>query len=304
MLNLKAVNIIKTTKLYEENRLLRNLTVVTAYFDIGTFPKGSFSEMQGQKQYEKWMIVYKYMQNPVLFYTDSEKYADLFRKIRNTNGSKTKVIIISRENLWAFKIKPKIAEIYSKPGYPVHYPATYMPEYTCVMHSKLEIVKKAIETKIFASKYYCWLDIGYFRYLVDRRKKFYLEVPGDFNDSKIGFTKVYDRDLEKDSAESILLTGNVWIGGGLILGKPDTLNLFETHFEKKVEYYLSQGLMNDDQRIFYAMYTATERQKHPINIDVQLYVLDKKKNIIPGRNYSKRDDKWFHLGYLMYNELE
>lgn len=44
MLHVKAV--IKPTKPYEGNLLLRSLTVVIAYFYIVTFAKGSCSEMQ------------------------------------------------------------------------------------------------------------------------------------------------------------------------------------------------------------------------------------------------------------------
>jgi hypothetical protein len=39
----------------------RSLTVVTAFFDLGKFPKGSFSNMRTPDSYNKWMGVYDYL---------------------------------------------------------------------------------------------------------------------------------------------------------------------------------------------------------------------------------------------------
>ena len=273
----------------------RNLTVVTAFFDLGKFPKGSLSNMRTPDSYKNWMGVYKYLQNPLIIYTDSKKIAQYFEKLRQNSTYITKVISFSRGQLWPFQILPQISKIYSKPGYPKHYPNTYIPAYTAMTHSKLPLVVKAIKAKYFPSDFYCWIDIGYFRELAGRRKQFYLEIPGNFDNSKVGVTRVLNSDLENMTAKSIILGNKNWIGGGLFLGKPDVLTKFELQYKSRVLYYLSQGLMNVEQHILYSMYTKKERKERPITVEVQLYV--------PGTQKVIAGDPWFYLGYLMYHEI-
>lgn len=161
-------------------------------------------------------------------------------------------------------------------------------------HSKLTLVAKAINSKLLASDYYSWIDLGYFRDISSRKKYFYLEVPSDFDNSKVGVTQVYNVTLKNVSARSIILGNKNWTGGGLFLGKPDVLKKFESQYKNRVMYYLSQELVNVEQHILYSMYTAEERKKNPITDEVQPYLLGQQK-IISG-------DPWFYLGFLMYNE--
>ncbi|XP_076096890.1 uncharacterized protein LOC143067475 [Mytilus galloprovincialis] len=272
----------------------RSLTVVTAFFNLGKFPKGSVSNIRTPESYKVWMSVYKYLKNPLIIYTDSKKFADFFTDLRNNSALITQIIMLSRDDLWSFNIKPQIAKIYSKPGYPKHYPNTYIPDYTCMTHSKLTLVAKAIDSKLLVSDYYSWIDLGYYRDVSSRKKYFYLEVPSDFDNSKVGVTQVYNVPLEKVSARSIILGNKNWIGGGLFLGKPDVLKKFESQYKNRVLYYLSQELMNVEQHILYSMYTAEERKKNPITVEVQLY--------LPGKQKVISGDPWFYLGFLMYNE--
>lgn len=152
-------------------------------------------------------------------------------------------------------------------------------------HSKLTLVAKAINSKLLASDYYSWIDLGYFRDISSRKKYFYLEVPSDFDNNVT---------LKNVSARSIILGNKNWTGGGLFLGKPDVLKKFESQYKNRVMYYLSQELVNVEQHILYSMYTAEERKKNPITVEVQPYLLGQQK-IISG-------DPWFYLGFLMYNE--
>ena len=77
----------------------RSLTVVTAFFDLGKFPKGSFSNMRTPDSYKNWMGVYKYLQNPLIIYTDSKKLAQYFEELRQNSTCITKVINFSRGQL-------------------------------------------------------------------------------------------------------------------------------------------------------------------------------------------------------------
>lgn len=57
----------------------RSLTVVTAFFYLGKFPKGSVSNIRTPESYKVWMSVYKYLKNPLIIYTDSKKFADFLQ---------------------------------------------------------------------------------------------------------------------------------------------------------------------------------------------------------------------------------
>ncbi|XP_060075019.1 uncharacterized protein LOC132554725 [Ylistrum balloti] len=272
----------------------KSLTVVTGYFNIGSFPKGSIASIRKPKSYENWLRVLGKIKNPVILYTDSPAFAEAFDNIRNHTKDLTKSVVINRTSLWSFQIIPKIAKLYSTPGYPKHYPNTYVPAYTALTHSKLPVVLDAINQSYFLTDYYCWLDIGYFRDILARKQSFWLEVPSDFDATKVGVTRVYNSKLSDIRPKTIIYGNLNWIGGGLFLGKPDVLVRFGKQYKDTVMRYLNESLMNVEQQILYSMFTTEERKAHPLDVDVQLY--------IPGRKKVLSNNPWFYLGYLMYNE--
>eukprot|EP00105_Crassostrea_gigas_P032196 XP_011455113.1 PREDICTED: uncharacterized protein LOC105347653 [Crassostrea gigas] len=272
----------------------KSLTVVTAFFTIGSFPKGTLHTVRTSNTYNVWMRTFLFMKNPVIFYTDNKTYADFFVALRKNASLLTEVVHLNRSELWAFQIIPKIKKIYSTPGYPQHYQNTFFPEYTSLTHSKQQVLDSAARKKVFDTDYYCWLDAGYFRDIVHREKKFWLEVPDDFNKSRIGVTRVFYSDLERTSARTIILGNLIWVGGGVFLGTPEVISRFHDQYKKAVMRYLNQGIMNVEHQILYAMYTKQERQKYPIDIEVQLYV--------PGQRQVINTNPWFYLGYVMYRE--
>ena len=56
--------------------------------------------------------------------------------------------------------------------------------YKYMMHSQLMLVVDAIKSNIFSTKYCCWLDLGYFKDLVERHSYFQLD---DFSFSIVNF---------------------------------------------------------------------------------------------------------------------
>ena len=267
---------------------------MTGFFTIGSFPKGSLHQVRKADTYNVWMRTYLFMKNPVVFYTDNKTYANFFSTLRKNASLPTKVILVNRADLWAFQIIPKIRKIYSTPGYPRHYPNTYIPEYTSLTHSKQQVLALAVQEKYFDTDYYCWVDAGYFRDIVHREKKYWLEVPDDFNKSRIGVTRVYNSDLKRTSARNIFLANLNWVGGGIFLGTPEVILKFHDQYKEAVMRYLKQGIMNVEQQLLYAMYTSQERSKYPIRVELQLY--------IPGQRPVINSNPWFYLGFVMYRE--
>lgn len=272
----------------------KSLTVVTAFFTIGSFPKGTLHTVRTSNTYNVWMRTFVFMKNPVIFYTDNKTYADFFVALRKNASLLTEVVHLNRSELWAFQIIPKIKKIYSTPEYPPHYQNTFFPKYTSLTHAKQQVLDSAARKKVFDTDFYCWLDAGYFRDIVHREKTFWLEVPDDFNKSRIGVTRVFYSDLERTSARTIILGNLIWVGGGVFLGTPEVISRFHDQYKKAVMRYLNQGIMNVEHQILYAMYTKQERQKYPIDIEVQLYV--------PGQRQVINTNPWFYLGYVMYRE--
>lgn len=270
---------------------------MTAYFAIGSFPKGSIENIRTPENYSNWMRAFRLMKNPMIFYTDDKIFADHFITLRKNNSLFTEIVYINRSNLWAFQIIQKIREIYSSPGYPCFYPNTNSSEYTSMTHAKQEILARAIQSRKFGTDFYCWCDLGYFRDLdsLNLINDFWLEAPDDFDKSRIAVTRVYDHDLSKENARNIIFKKLDWVGGGLFLGTPEVILKFHDQYKDAVKRYLGQGLINSEQQILYAMYTTQERQKHPIAIKLHLY--------IPGQRKVINDDPWFYLGYLMYRDI-
>lgn len=265
----------------------KSLTVVSAFFNIsGVFKKG-YAGKRRLEDYKKWVIPFKYLQNPLVLFTDNKEDEKYFKLLLKNASCRVIVVRIDRNDLWSFQIIPEIRKLYANKSYPWHYPNTVYPAYTSITHSKLTLLKSAILKEYFQTDYYCWLDIGYFRHISSERRKFWLEVPQDFDSSKIGVTRVFNVPLKKITARQIILRNLNWIGGGLFLGTSNVILQFEKQYKRAVFYYLYRGLMNVEQQILYSMYTKEERGKIGVDVELQLYVP------------KGTGDPWFYLGHSM-----
>jgi hypothetical protein len=127
----------------------RSITVVTAFLNIGHFPKGNFDQIRTPNDYGLWLKTFQYLENPMVFYTDDIFYANYLVALRKNVSHLTKVVHINRSQLWAFSIIPEIKKIYSSPGYPHHYPNTVYPEYTSLTHSKKQVLADTVSRHLF-----------------------------------------------------------------------------------------------------------------------------------------------------------
>lgn len=92
----------------------KNFTLITAYWDLGTFRKGD-AKTFSKELYMNWAVVFKYMLNPLVVYTDSEKFRDWIRNIRSDLLCCTKIIYMNRTDIEAFRRVQKIKDIYDQP---------------------------------------------------------------------------------------------------------------------------------------------------------------------------------------------
>ena len=262
--------------------------MVTAFFDIGDFGKGSPTKIRTSKKYFIWAQTFKYLLNPLVVYTDSQIFYDHMLNLRGKNQSRTKLLIFNRTSSWAFRMKDAIKEIYDSKDYPKHFPNTVVPEYTCAMHAKYDVVSRAAINNYFNTKYLMWLDIGYFQKIVKSKNYFRLELPPNFNDSRIAVNQVHNVSMSQEP--SVILKQKLdWIGGGLFLGRLFLILKFAEIYKRAVDHFLSQKLMNSDQQVLYAMYSQSGQSDIRPGIELQIY--------------QNRQNPWFYLGYLMKKDV-
>ncbi|XP_062607597.1 uncharacterized protein LOC134269424 isoform X2 [Saccostrea cucullata] len=268
-----------------------NLTVVTAYWNLGTFQKGSTGKLHfSTNTYFSWATSFKYLVNPLVVYTDSKEFKELMEKLRADRMNTTAIYLVNRTEIWPFQLVDQIKAVYSQPGYPKHYPNTVNPGYAAAQHAKYAVVAKAVQKQIFRAPYYVWLDIGYFRDISNRKVFFELNIPPGFDPKKLAVNRVNDLSMNIDPF-SIFRHNIVWVGGGMFVGSEKLILDFEKLYHKAVLYFLDQKLMNSDQQVLYSMYSKKGREALKPNIELQLYIPKGSGN------------PWFYLGYLCLKDV-
>ncbi|KXJ25054.1 hypothetical protein AC249_AIPGENE29247 [Exaiptasia diaphana] len=258
-----------------------NITVVSAYFNLGTFQKGS-AEKRGENKYKDWMKRLAQVQNSMVIYLENNETKNYLKTIRSGSlGSLTQFVEVNRGDLWAFGLQENISKIYANPNYPKHHPNTVLPEYSCAMHAKFEVMSHAVRNNFFKTKYFIWLDVGCFR---DRRvddKPFYLVRPPGFDPSRIAYTEMFSFD-PKQTPRNIVLKNIVWVSGAFFVGRGDVMLRWVDQYKRQVHSLLKEGLMNTDQQTIYSMFTDKRNNN---SVQIQAY-------------RARGNYPWFTLGYL------
>uniref|UniRef100_A0A8W8NXW2 Uncharacterized protein n=1 Tax=Magallana gigas TaxID=29159 RepID=A0A8W8NXW2_MAGGI len=132
-----------------------NLTVVTAYWNLGTFRKGSRNMHFSTKTYLKWATVLKYMFNPLMvyMYTDSGEIKELMERLRSDRVNNTIIYLTNRTDFWPFRLLNDVRSVYNVPGYPKNHPNTVVSEYTATQHSKYAVVADIVRKQVFQNPY-------------------------------------------------------------------------------------------------------------------------------------------------------
>lgn len=268
----------------------RNVTIVTAYWNLGTFQKGVGGLKFSTNTYFKWASTFKYLVNPLVVYTDCKEFKELMETLRSDRLNNTMIYLLNRTELWPFQLVTQMKSVLDQPGYPKYYPNTVIPEYPAAQHSKYAVVAETIRKGVFANPYFAWVDIGYFRDVVERKVDFTLDIPPGFDPGKISVNRVEGLSMNIDPF-TIFRKNIVWVGGGIFLGKGEALLQFEQLYHRAVKYFLDQQLVNSDQQVLYSMYSKKGREALKPNIELQLYIPKGSGN------------PWFYLGYLCRKEI-
>ncbi|KAK7502618.1 hypothetical protein BaRGS_00006193, partial [Batillaria attramentaria] len=249
-----------------------DLTIVTAYLNLGHM--GKAGSTFGLYKYLRWAGVFQYVQNPVVVYTDSEQVENMFLETRRHLTNKTRIIRVHRSELSAFRDVERIRILFENPDYPKHQPNTVFPEYPCSQHAKFEFVQDALHKEYFSfTKYIAWVDIGYFRYLTNRRRKFWVVVPPDLDDAKVAVTQVYRPDFSL-TPEDVFKGNLVWVGGGMSIATRPVFAKYAEEYQTATSKFLGEGLSNTDQQVVYSMFTDVNMWTQRLETKLQTYSWD------------------------------
>ena len=268
--------------MYAENNIT---TVVTAFFDLGSFQKGRGADYLTPEHYFKWSRVFRLMRNPLVVYTDSVKFQQHMLNIRANFTNYTSVELIGRESSWAFSLRNETAKIFSQKDYPKHPPNTVYPDYSCTQHAKYDVITRAVRNNYFRTTFFMWLDIGYFRKIYNSDEYFYLGKPRNFNETKVAVTLIQQQSMHRTPSQ-IFRWNSVWVGGGLFYGRSDILLQYAKQYKRAVNYFLSQKLANTDQQVLFAMYSNTGQNILYPEVQLQFY-------------FNKSKEDWYYLGYII-----
>ena len=258
------------------------VTVVTAFLNLGSFEKGSKKSIFTPQLYKKWMKVFQQIENPLVVYVERQEDVEYFTQLRR-DRCRTHIVLVNRNDTWAFSLQLNISKIYHDPNYPKYYPNTFYPEYSCTMHAKYEFMKHASNLNMFGTNYFAWVDIGYFRQMISTTNitQFILVPPPQFDEGKVSYNAIGSRKANL-SPETIFKSNKVWVGGGFFLTTRDLMMNWTALYQTNVEYFLRKGLMNTDQQVIYAMVNSGRS-----TIPIQTFEKDRRR----------KGSFWFYLGY-------
>ena len=264
-----------------DEKLLDEITIVTAYMNIGKFQKGEGSTHFTPGLYHRWVHIFSRIQNPAIAYFERSEDIEYFKKLRNDLPiNLTMIVKVSRDHLWAFGLRERIAKIYAQPNYPKHHPNTVIPNYSCVMHAKYEFMQNTTRSNPFKTRYFAWLDIGLFRDIAAKGEQIKLHLPASFDHTRVAYTEVFHRNVN-ESAGDIFRQNLVWLCRCYFIAERSVMQRWSAEYMQATELFLSHNLMNTDQQVLYAMFNNRNTT-----------------DIIQTYKGTGKYNAWFHLGFL------
>ncbi|XP_041371211.1 uncharacterized protein LOC121384742 isoform X2 [Gigantopelta aegis] len=270
-----------------------SMTVVTAFFDIGTFQKGPHGNFSFSL-YHDWAASFQYLRNPLVVYTDSVPFRNRIAHLRYQLKESTKIIFIKTKSLWSWNMIDEMKELFSKPWYPKYHPNTVIPEYAAAQHAKYAVVSDAITRNFFQTEFYSWVDVGYFRDL-SNKKPFVLVPPRGFRRNRVGANVVGHKPARDPNIKDIFYKNLFWVGGGMFFGVADVLLNFTRQYETAVRMLMNMKLAGTDQQVLYSMFSKEGRRLLKPKIELHLFY--------PKDEMNGHTNDWFYLGYYCLREV-
>ena len=254
---------------------MNNVTLVTAFFDIGRELNGDGRKLS---DYLEW--IKKTLQlNCNLFIVTEKKFVDFMKDNRPSNYN-TYIKEDILENASYYKYLPKMKEILNSEYYKtrIAYPNRVeckLPEYNVIQYSKFGWLADAIKENPFNSDYFFWMDAGISRFFLDTdiNKKYPSNTIINNSDNKFIIQQRYDLNnynMNENfiwSAEN-LMKGTMFGGYKNIVSKIGLL--IEKVFEKEM---LNNNNVNNEQLALALVYKNNPELFYLINDDRRYHLI-------------------------------
>jgi protein YibB len=255
---------------------MSNITIVTAFFDIG---RGEWTKPVHGRQMPHYIprttdTYFGYFENlskiknDMIIYT-SHDFVDKIKEIREKNSPEASTHVVGIDLDEATQnIKPKMLEIMGRKEFvnlvkDPHMPEYWNADYVLINFMKTDFVNHAFENSLVKTELAAWIDFGYAR---DNET-----VPAsrvwkyNFNPNKMHYFNRMPVDFDTPIFE-IIRTNTVYIQGcHMVGGKEAWLNNMRLNYIN-LNSLLSCGLVDDDQTILLMNWRSDPHniELHPI----------------------------------------
>lgn len=246
---------------------MKEITLVTAYFNVGRGNWGSYS--RGDEQYLSYFKHWARLQNRLIVYTSPE-LADSVQKIRSQYGLDDRTIIIPVPDV--FNVQPHLYHVIqqvmkNQDSWLFHkkldHPESWNYNYNYITNLKAFWVQDAIE-KGLSSDFTAWIDFGY-----DHGGE---EFPysEDFNFLwEYNFTPhihiFLAKPLDEKPIFKIVHDMDTYLRGGIIVAPTSLWRSFWNDIHESLLSLAECGMADDDQTLFLMAY-----RRHPEKFQTHL----------------------------------
>lgn len=235
----------------------KELTIVTAYFDIG---RGCFNGnyARGNNKYINYFKFWARMKNDIIIYTQPE-FKNEILEIREGFGlkDKTKVIVIDDiyslfPNMYQRMLEIEKDDYYKKYRY-IKYSPDNMAKYDYVMFLKTWCMMDAVDKGYVKTDFIAWVDFGFNHggEAFANEEDFDFLWQYDFED------KIYLQALKEDDGKpifEIIQNGEVYIQGTPYMVPVHLMKTFYNLIYDAMWVLLDVGFIDDDQTLLLMAY--------------------------------------------------
>lgn len=240
-------------------------TIVTAFYDIGRarWESKTFSR-SNETYFAAFKNLLKYAFNTIIF-VDCRHRLMTEDLVASSPFPHTKQVIAIDErwldqNIWAWSRLEREREIMDSPQYKsliprrvaAGYPENIKPEYTILVHSKIDFVNYAISSGMSDAGYFIWVDFGY---LLDRIMPAFAPHskidPTKFVKGKINLCSLGSPLNERDRDMLYTLrNAPAKLTGGVFGGDGNAMTRFQNLCHVWLEKFQHAGIADDEQALW------------------------------------------------------
>ena len=199
-----------------------------------------------------------------------------------SSTTQTLIRVIERKNLWVFSLL-NTTEAVCQRGDSIcdrHISA----EYPLAMHVKYELLYRTILTNPYRTKYFAWVDIGYYRKYLNKTEHFIIELPKGFEKDKIAYGDVSRLWGSANNREQ-LSKDEKRIAGGFFIGMLEPLLRWSVEYLDYMYYLLTEkNVVLTDQKLINNVLSNHNPRHNRLSSGLQLY--------------NGSGNPWFYLGLV------